>query len=279
MLKKLLVWTIAVSAVFALTTVASFAGTSHPGGFMNPTGPIADEVNDIYNFIFWITAGIFILVQAVILIVIWRFRRKKNPNPAKFSHNTPLEVVWMAIPALICVAIAWKSFEGMRFIRSMPEEGIDIEVIAYQFGWDFDYPDVQISAPELDMEEAKKDEKWLKELTQFNESFTVKEMVVPVNTNIRLHVTAKDVIHAYYVPELVVKIDAMPGRINYQWFNIPKEGVYIGQCAELCGAAHGYMYFAVRAVSQADYTRWVNEQRKEEGLDPLSPVQLANLSK
>ena len=104
-------------------------------------------------------------------------------------------------------------------------------------------------------------------------------MVVPVNTNVRLHVTSKDVIHAFYVPKLTVKIDAMPGRINYQWFNIPEEGVYIGQCAELCGAAHGEMYFSVRAVSQDDYRKWVNIQRKEENLPALTNLQIKSLSK
>lgn len=272
MLKK---WMALALIVLTITTSAAFAGTSHWGGFENPTGPIADKVNDIYNFLFWVTAIIFIGVQAVLIYSIFKFRRKKNPKPATFTHNTPLEIVWMTIPAIICVVIAWKSFEGMRFIRSMPETGIDIEVIAYQFGWDFDYPDLEVSAPEMDMEVAKKNEKWLKELTAYNDSFTVKEMVVPVNTNVRLHITSRDVIHAFYVPELVIKVDSMPGRINYQWFNIPKEGVYIGQCAELCGSAHGFMYFAIRAVSQEDYAKWVNKQRNENGLEPLNPMQIA----
>lgn len=275
MLKKLIVLAL---AILTITTTAAIAGTIHPGGFNNPTGPIADKVDGIYSFIFWITGIIFVGVQVVILYSIWRFRRKKNPTPAKFTHNTMLEVVWMAIPAVICVAIAWKSFEGMRFIRSMPAEGIDIEVIAFQFGWDFDYPDLAISAPELDLEEMKKTEKWLRELTKYNDSFTVKEMVVPVNTNVRVHVTSKDVIHSFYVPELVIKIDALPGRINYQWFNIPTEGVYIGQCAELCGAAHGMMFFAVRAVSQEDYAKWVNVQRAEDDLEPISNADLVKLS-
>tara|TARA_Y100000296_G_scaffold23473_1_gene27789 strand:+ start:4260 stop:5090 length:831 start_codon:yes stop_codon:yes gene_type:complete len=274
MLKK---WMALALIVLTITTSAAFAGTSHWGGFENPTGPIADKVNDIYNFLFWVTAIIFIGVQAVLIYSIFKFRRKKNPKPATFTHNTPLEIVWMTIPAIICVVIAWKSFDGMRFIRSMPETGIDIEVIAYQFGWDFDYPDLEVSAPEMDMEVAKKNEKWLKELTAYNDSFTVKEMVVPVNTNVRLHITSRDVIHAFYVPELVIKVDSMPGRINYQWFNIPKEGVYIGQCAELCGSAHGFMYFAIRAVSQEDYAKWVNKQRNENGLEPLTGAQLAEL--
>ncbi|MFT7144394.1 MAG: cytochrome c oxidase subunit 2 [Alphaproteobacteria bacterium] len=262
-----------------IATSAAYAGTAHMGGFQNPVGAIAQEVDDIYNFIFYITGFICLLVEGVILYSIWRFRRSKNKKAATFSHNTPLEIFWLTVPAIICVVIAWKSFEGMRFIRSMPEEAIDIEVMASQFAWDFDYPDVKISAPDIDIEEKAKTETWLRELTAFNDGFTVKEMVVPINTNIRLHVTSKDVIHAFYVPALMTKIDAMPGRINYQWFNIPKIGSYIGQCAELCGAAHGQMYFSVKAVSQADYTIWVNKQRVEEDLSPLTQEQIAERSK
>tara|TARA_R110000868_G_scaffold218576_2_gene469078 strand:- start:7627 stop:8463 length:837 start_codon:yes stop_codon:yes gene_type:complete len=269
--------------LFALSLIiassAAYAGTAHIGGFQNPVGDIAHKVDNLYNFIFYITGFICLLVEGVILYSIWRFRRSKNKTAAKFSHNTPLEIFWLTVPAIICVIIAWKSFESMRFIRSMPEEAIDVEVIASQFAWDFDYPDLKISAPEIDIEEKAKNETWLKELTAFNEGFTIKELVVPVNTNVRVHVTARDVIHAFYVPALMVKIDAMPGRINYQWFNIPTEGTYIGQCAELCGAAHGQMYFSVKAVSKNDYRKWVNAQRTEAGLPPFNAIELAKLSK
>ena len=269
---------ILLSFTLIFFTAAAYAGTSHIGGFQDPVGAIAEEVDDIYNFIFYISVAITFIVEGAILYSIYRFRQEKNKKAATFSHNTPLEIFWMTVPAIICVVISWKSFEAMHFIRSMPEKAIDIEVIASQFAWDFDYPDVKISAPEIDIEEKIKSDKWLKELTEFNDSFTVKEMVVPVNTNVRLHVTSKDVIHAFYVPQLTVKIDAMPGRINYQWFNIPKEGDYIGQCAELCGAAHGQMYFSVKAVSQKDYRKWVNTQRKEESLPALTKAQLISLS-
>lgn len=276
-MKKFAVLALFMSFIFAST--AAFAGTAHILGFQEPTGVIAEEVNSLYNFIFYITAVIFLIVQVAILYSIWRFRRSKNKNSATFTHNTPLEIVWMTIPAIICVVIAWKSFQAMHFIRSMPSDGLDVEVIAFQFGWDFDYPDLDISSPEMDIAEAKKTEKWLAELTKYNDGFTVKEVVVPTNTNVRLHVTSKDVIHAFYVPQLILKIDAIPGRINYQWFNVPTEGVYIGQCAELCGAAHGQMYFAVRALSPENYTTWVNEQRTEAGLEALTWEQIEEAAK
>ena len=256
---------------FFLVDIAA-AGTVHPLGFQNPTGPIAEEVNGIYNFIFYITATIFVLVQGVLLYCIWRFRRSRNKTPATFTHNTLLEVVWLAIPAVICVVIAIESYKAMHFIRTMPEDGLEVEVIAYQFGWDFDYPELEISSPEpesfnTDISPVSKTGDVL------TERYT-KEMVVPVNTNVKLHITSKDVIHAFYVPELTVKIDAMPGRINYQWFNIPTPGTYVGQCAELCGAAHGEMYFVVKAVSQEAYKNWVNARRDENGLSVFDDKQL-----
>ena len=219
-----------------------------------PVGPVAQMVTDIYNIIFIITAVIGAVVVLGVGICIWRFRASKNPKPAKFSHSTALEVTWTLIPALICLFLAYTSYKGIDYIRTMPEEGMTIEVIAYQFGWDFDYPDENISSPEPEaphaaLSSAKGVERY------------VKDMVVPVDTVVKLHVTAKDVIHAFYSPDLGIKIDAIPGRINYQWFMADKVGDYIGQCAELCGPAHGEMYFNIKVVSQSDYAAWVASQK------------------
>ena len=233
-------------------------------GGLDPIGEVAESVAGIYDFIFWITVLIFIFVQVVILIAIWKFRRSKNKNAAKFHHNTKLEIFWTVIPTIICAVIAWKSFVAMDFIRTMPKNGLDVEVIAYQFGWDFDYPDVKISAPEPTYPHRR--------LSSAGEERLVKDLVVPVHTNIKLHITAKDVIHAFFVPALGIKIDAMPGRINYQWFKADRVGNYIGQCAELCGDAHGEMFFNVKVVSQVEYLRWVNRHRAKKGLPSISSL-------
>ena len=244
--------------------------TAHWGGFPTPVTSVGWAVTDAYNFIFWITAVIFILVQIVLLYCIVRYRRKANPKPARFSHHVPLEIVWTVIPVIICAAIAWKSFEAMYHMRTMPEQGLDVEVIAYQFGWEFDYPDAEISAA-LPVEPHP-------QLSSAGVERLVKDLVVPVDTNVRLHVTARDVIHAFYVPHLGIKIDTIPGRINYAWFRATQEGDYIGQCAELCGSAHGEMFFNVKVVSKEAYHAWVNARRNENGLEPLDAVQLAALA-
>lgn len=254
-----------LAPLFMASTGLADTQMAHPLGFPEPTGEIAETVTGIYNFIFYICAVILVIVEVGLLYCIWRFRRAKNPNPAKFTHNTFIEIVWTVIPAIICVVIAWKSFEAMKLIRTMPQDGVDVEVIAYQFGWDFDYPESKIGAPEAESTHA--------ELSSAGVDRYVKTMVVPVNTNVKLHITSKDVIHAYFVPKLGIKIDAIPGRINYQWFNSPKVGDYLGQCAELCGSAHGEMFFNVKVVTKPEYVEWVNRQRAEEGLDPVAMIQ------
>lgn len=254
---------------FGFVLLASFAGASevvHPGGFPSPVGPVAEKVVDIYNFIFWITAVIAAIVAGVVGICIWKFRASKVKKAATFSHSTVLELVWTAIPALICLSIAWYSYLGIQFIRTMPEEGITVEAIAYQFGWDFDYPDYEMSAAEPTEPHAT--------LSIPSVDRYVKDMVVPVDTVVKLHLTARDVIHAFYAPDLGIKIDAVPGRINYQWFKATKEGDYIGQCAELCGAAHGEMFFNVKVVSKEEFKKWVNTQRAENDLAALKTIEL-----
>lgn len=257
-------------SLLALLPIAAFAQefaeVVHAGGFPTAISPTATVVTDAYNFVFWITACIAVLVEGVILVCIWKFRRSKNPVAAKFTHNTLLEIVWISVPAIICVAIAVKSFDAMQMLRSQPEKGLTVEAIAYQFGWDFEYPDQEMVAPEA---EGPHPDLSIPERERY-----VKEMVVPINTNVKVQVVAKDVLHAYYVPALGVKIDAVPGRINYAWFNAMKTGEYIGQCAELCGSAHGEMYFSVRVVTKPEYLVWVNTQRAEKDLAPLTMAQL-----
>lgn len=260
-----------VACVISTPALAEYANTAHWGGFPDPVGPTGAIITDVYNFMFWITVVVAIIVEVGLLICIWKFRQSKNKTPSKCTHNVPLEIVWTVVPILACAGILWKSMDAMITLRTMPEEGINIEALAYQFGWDFTYPDLNIVSPEAEDIHAQ--------LSSAGEDRYVKDMVVPVNTNIKLHVTAKDVIHAFHSSGLGIKIDAMPGRINYVWFKAEKTGDYIGQCAELCGSAHGEMFFNIKVVSKPEYLNWVNVQRTEEGLVPVSLAQLASLSK
>ncbi len=261
MLKKLL----SLLGMLAIAAPALAVESIHPGGFPSPVGPTAVEISWLYNIIFVIIAVISVVVAVPILYILWKYRRDKVSKPATFSHSIVLELIWTIVPAAICVVIAVLSYRAMIMIRTMPEDAMNVEVVAYQFGWDFYYPDVSqgdkhVSAPEPTTDDP--------DVSLPGAPRQTKTLVVPVGKPIVLHVTAQDVIHAFFVPHLGTKIDAIPGRINYAWFNATEAGDWIGQCAELCGQAHGEMFFRVKAVPQAEFDAYLAEQVKAAGIEP-----------
>ncbi|MFZ2619824.1 MAG: cytochrome c oxidase subunit II [Alphaproteobacteria bacterium] len=256
---------------FMMLTTAALAevtGTVHPGGFPMPNGPVAQNATDLYNFIFWIITAVFVVVMVPILVIIFRFRRSVNKKPATFSHSTAVELAWTIIPALICAVITWKAYASMVFHRTMPENGLAVEVVAYQFGWDFFYPDMGEKGTHVAAAEATAANPVISIPAQNLERQT-KALVVPVGVPIKLLVTAQDVIHAFFAPAVGIKIDAMPGRINYTWFQADQTGEFLGQCAELCGSAHGEMFFTVKVVTAEEFAAYINQQRAAAGLAPL----------
>ena len=237
--------------------------SAHWGGMLTPNGPVAELVVGTYNLIFWICLAIYVLVQGIIIYAIFAFRKSKKrqeKHAKQFSHNTALEVIWTVIPVIICVFIGVKAYFGIQFIKTVPEDALQVDVIAYQFNWDFDYPDFDISSPmTIDPHP---------ELKKSGILNPVKDVVIPQGRDVVFNITARDVIHAFYVPALGVKSDAIPGRITYSWINATKSGDYLGQCAELCGANHGEMYFNVKVLPQKDWEAWVDKQRTSNGLEP-----------
>lgn len=246
---------------------STIAQTVHPGGFPTPITGVGHETTALYNFIFWIIAVVAVIVAIPILISIIRFRRSVNKKAATFSHNTTIEIIWTLIPALICIVLAYKAFNTMVYLREIPEDGITAEVVGLQFGWNFYYPDfaegeAYVAAPEpLEA---------YSPISVEGKPRYAKELVVPKGINVKLNVTSLDVIHAFFAPDLGIKIDAMPGRINYAWFNAEKTGIYVGQCAELCGAEHGEMFFLVKVVEWPEFVTYVNKIRDDAGLEPLT---------
>jgi cytochrome c oxidase subunit 2 len=259
-----------VSVFLTFPALANESAVWHWGGFPTPITSVGWHITDLYNLIFVITAVIALVVALPIAIIIFNYRRSRMGNKAAtFSHNLTLELLWTIIPALICAVIAWQSFSAMRYILTTPEGGMTVEVIAYQFGFDFDYPDFQISAPEATTPHPV--------LSIPGRERLVKDMVVPVDSIVKLHITARDVLHAFFAPALGIKMDAVPGRINHKWFRAEKEGDYIGQCAELCGSAHGEMFFNVKVVNKEAFKAWVNQQRTEKGLEPVLESKFAEV--
>ncbi len=200
---------------------------------------------------------ISILVLALMLYVMVRYRRSANPVPSKTSHNTFIEVIWTVVPVLILLAIAVPSIGLLADqYKPAPKDALTVKVTGYQWYWGYEYPDNGI--PEfvsnmLPEDKAKANgEPYL--LAPDN------RLILPVGRPIKLIITGADVIHSFAVPSLWVKMDAVPGRLNEKSFTIEKPGVYYGQCSELCGARHGFMPIAIEALPPAQFHQWVRSQ-------------------
>lgn len=228
-------------------------------GFQPASTELARDQQWLDHFVLYIITAVTILVCALLLIVIFRYNSRSNPVPAKFTHNTPLEIGWTLVPVLILVAIGAFSLPILFRSQEMPENpDVVVKVTGHQWYWSYEYPDNDIAFDSLMLAED--------ELADYGYApdeyllATDTAMVVPVGQTVLLQVTASDVIHSWTIPAFAVKQDAVPGRIAQAWFNVEQEGVYFGQCSELCGINHAYMPIVVKAVSPEVYAAWVADQ-------------------
>lgn len=218
------------------------------------------------RYTLWFIIPVTVLVMVLLAYCIWRFRASANPTPSRTSHNTLIEVIWTVAPVLVLLALAVPSFQLLTYQYTPPEEPkLTIKATGNQWNWDYEY---QIAEPlsfnsallaDGDRATAGKEDraKYPRLLAVDN------EMVVPVNTPTRVLVTAADVIHAFAMPAFGVKSDAVPGRINEIWFKAEKEGLYYGQCSELCGKDHAFMPIAIRVVSEQQYNTWLTAAKAD----------------
>jgi cytochrome c oxidase subunit 2 len=248
-------------------------------GLQPPRTSLARELVWLHNVI--LTPIVFIiagLVMALLLIVIFRFNAKANPVPTKTTHNTVLEVAWTGFPVLILVFISIFSFRLLYNQLIIPKPDLTLKAIGHQWYWSYVYPDngnFTFDAHLVTAEEAVARQKNVIRLLD-----TDNEVVLPIHKNIRVQVTAEDVIHSWTVPSFGVKQDGEPGRINEIWFNIDTPGIYYGQCSELCGIQHGYMPIKVRAVTSEEFDAWVKQAQgkfdKAESDNTPAPSAAAN---
>ena len=219
--------------------------------------PIGKQAQVLHNWLLYISFGIAILVLLLLLVVIVRFNARANPVPSKTSHNTLLEVLWTGIPILILVVIAVPSIKLIKKqYEPAPAKALTIKATGNQWFWTYSYPDnggIEVISNMLPDEKAVANG----EPPQLAADY---RMVVPAGETIRVQVTAADVIHAFAVPSLWFKIDAVPGKINERTMFISEPGVYYGQCSELCGARHGYMPIAIEALPRDKFNAWVMAQ-------------------
>jgi cytochrome c oxidase subunit 2 len=204
-----------------------------------------------------VITAITIFVAVLLAIVILRFNKKANPVPAKWSHNTPLEVAWTLVPVLILVVIAVFSFRLLFAYHDMPKPYMTVKATGYQWYWGYEYPDQKI--PEFISNILPEDK--AKAAGKPYRLAATAPLVVPVNQTVQVLTTGADVIHSWAVPSFGVIMDAVPGRVNSTWFKVDRIGTYYGSCRELCGVDHAFMPIEVKVVSQADFDAWVASKK------------------
>lgn len=256
----------AALAAATLFPMAAMAGMGQPSpwqiGFQQSATPIMETITWFHDFLLYIITAITLFVLALLLIVIFKFNSRANPVPSKTTHNTLIEVAWTVIPVIILVVIAVPSFRLLFAQLTIPPADVTIKATGKQWFWSYDYPDNgfafdSLMVPDKDL---KPDQPRL--LTVDN------EIVVPVNKVVRVQVIGGDVIHAFAVPSFGIKIDAIPGRLNETWFKASREGVFHGQCSELCGKDHAFMPITVRVVNDRDYATWLDQAKKKFAANP-----------
>lgn len=243
-------------------------------GFQQPATPMMERIVGLHDYVLLpITIGIVLLVMGLLIWCMVRYNRKANPTPSTFHHNTLLEVVWTGVPVLILIFIAIPSFNLLAFEEITPNSDFTIKAMGSQWYWDYEYPDngdFTFTSKILPKDQAEAQNRPYK-------LAVTEPVVVPVNATVRVIVTGMDVIHSWAVPAFGVKMDAVPGRVNDTWFRATKEGVYYGQCSELCGADHAFMPIEVHVVSKPEFDAWVQTMKQKYGaLDVAHPTQLAS---
>ncbi len=261
-----------MGAMFA----ATIAGAAQPEPwqmmFQPAASPVMEEITSFHNFLLIIITAITLLVLALLIYCMIRFNSKTNPTPSKTSHNTTIEVLWTVVPVLILVAIAIPSFRLLYLQAVIPETELTIKATGYQWYWGYTYPDNGDFEYFANMVEEA-------DLTPGQPRLLTADakVVVPVDTNVRVLVTAADVIHNWAMPAFGVKMDAVPGRLNETWFRANETGIYYGQCSELCGVRHAFMPIEVHVVTKDDFQAWVAEAQAEYALNgsvPPSPLEM-----
>lgn len=240
-------------------------GAPAPGGvgFQRGVTELARDIRALDNLLLIIMTAIVVFVTALLVWSVIRHNARANPEPASFTHNTKIEVAWTLVPLLILVGIGAFSLPVLFKQQTIPEADVVVKATGYQWYWGYEYPEhgieflsVMLNQDELADYGYTRDEYLLA---------TDTAMVVPTGQNVVVQVTAADVIHSWTVPAFGVKQDGVPGRLAELWFSIDEgeEGVYFGQCSELCGAAHAYMPITVFAVTPEEYDAWINGDAQE----------------
>lgn len=232
--------------------------------FQYPATELMNDIIELHNFLMWIMLGIVVVVVALITYVCIRFSKRFNPNPAKFSHNVAIEIIWTLIPVLILCIIVVPTYKLLHKAEKIPPVEMTIKVVGYQWYWHYEYPDhgnFGFDSYMLQDKDLKAGDFRLLEVDN--------KIVIPENTTVRFLITAGDVLHSFAVPSFGIKTDAVPGRVNQTWARVFTRGVYYGQCSELCGVNHGYMPIKIEVVSKEEFEHWIEFAKQKYALNNL----------
>ncbi|SHE89344.1 cytochrome c oxidase subunit 2 [Modicisalibacter ilicicola DSM 19980] len=257
-MRKMLVLAALMASVTGLSRAARAAGWNMPVGVTE----VSRDVYGLHMVIFWICVIIGVIVFGIMFYSLFRYRRSKGAQAAHFHEHTTVEVFWTAIPLLILVAMAIPATATLKDMYDASEAELDVMVTGHQWRWHYHYMGEDITffsnldTPREQIDgTAEKGENYLLEVDQ--------PLVLPVGRKVRLLMTSSDVIHSWWVPDLAVKKDAVPGFVNEAWTRIDEPGIYRGQCAELCGKDHAFMPVVVQAMEQEAFDTWLAERKQE----------------
>ncbi len=269
---------VALSLLFALAA-APFAFAQSPPttephnwqlGFQQAATPVKERIASFHDELLIIITLITIFVMALLAYVIVRFNARANPVPTRTTHNTLIEVVWTVVPVLILVIIAIPSFKLMYYMDRTAKADMTIKVTGHQWYWSYEYPDageVGFDSNIIPVDQLKPGQKRLLDVDN--------RLIVPVGTTVRVLIIGSDVMHSWFVPSFGVQMYAVVGRSNETWFNVENEGVYYGQCNQICGVNHAFMPIVVEAVSKQAFAKWIDEKKKQARNDNAASVRLA----
>jgi cytochrome c oxidase subunit 2 len=266
--------TVLVAAVPIALCGAAYAKEGQPApwqlGFQPAASPIMEQITSFHTYVTIIITLIALFVLGLLVYVMGRFNEKRNPDPSRTTHNTTLEIAWTILPVLILVAIAIPSFRLLFAQYDIPKPDLTITATGSQWYWTYEYPDHGITFDSIMVQEADLKEGQPRLLT------VDREVVVPVGKNVVVGVKSNDVIHDWAMPSFGVKLDAVPGRLQVTWFRAEREGIYYGQCSELCGRNHAFMPIAVRVVSEAEFADWLAKTKASAARDDAEKVAAAH---
>lgn len=249
------------SALMALSALPAAAlPTDYETGFQAAASPVMEQIEDFHRLLFWIILAVCVFVLALLVWIVVKYRAGANPVPSKVHHNTLLEVAWTLIPVIILVFIAVPSFRLLYFEAAIPKPDVTIKAVGKQWFWTYEYPGAAagFAYDSLGLNDADAKKAGKPRLLGVDNP-----IYVPVNKVIQIDTVGADVIHSWALPQMGVKMDAVPGRINQTWFKATQTGVFYGQCSELCGARHAYMPIEVHVVSQGEYETWLASSKKK----------------